>query len=119
MQGTFFKRFSIVLVLAMFSALLYSGSIIIANLSPRSSHGTAAKQDKEISKVIFNVKCYDEGEAVLQGLKGIQKIETGLLYAYETDTVYYDPKIITIKDMETALKRAGIHLETITKKEGN
>ncbi len=88
-------------------------------LVPRSSHGTAAKQDKEISKVIFKVKCYDEGKTVLQGLKGIQKIETGLLYVHETDTVYYDPRVITIKDMETALKRAGTHLETITKKEGN
>ncbi len=120
MQRTFFKIFSVLLTLAIFSLLLYSGSMIsIAYLFPRSIYGTAFAQDKEISKVIFKVKCYDEGKATLQGLEGIQMIETGFHYVHETDTVYYDPKVITIKDMETALKKAGTYLETITKKEGN
>ncbi len=120
MQRTFLRIFSVLLTLAMFALLLYSGSIIsIADLSAASSYGTAVAQDEGISKVIFKVKCYDDGKAALQGLKGIQKIETGFHYVHETDTVYYDPKVITIKDMETALKKAGTYLETITKKEGN
>jgi copper chaperone CopZ len=90
--------------------------ISIADLSLRSGRGTVFARDKGISEVIFKVKCYDEGKAALQGLKGIQKIETGFHYVHETDTVYYDPKVITIKDMETALKKAGTYLETIRKK---
>jgi len=120
MQKTFFKIFSGLLTLATFSLLLYSGSIIsIAYSSSRPGYGTAFAQDKGISKVIFKGKCYDEGKAALQGLKGIQKIETGFHYIHEIDTVYYDEKAITIKDMETALKKAGTYLETLTKKEGN
>lgn len=120
MQRTIFKIFSVMLTLAVFSLLSYSGDMFsIADLPPGSSYGIAVAQDKGMSKVIFKVKCYDEGKAALQGLKGIQKIETGFHYVHETDTVYYDPKVITIKDMETALKRAGTYLETITKKEGN
>ncbi len=120
MQRTFFIKFSVLLPLVTFSLLLYFGSMTgIADLFPGSSYGTAAAQDKVISKVIFKVKCYDEGKAALQGLIGIQKIETGFHYVHETDTVYYDPKVITIKDMEIALKKAGTYLKTITKKEGN
>jgi len=120
MQRTVFKTFSILLALAIFSLLMYSVSMIsISDLSPRSHYGTAFAQDKGISKVIFKVKCYDEGKAALQGLKGIQKIETGFHYIHETDTVYYDSDVITLKEMETALKKAGTYLETITEKEGN
>ena len=120
MQRTFFKTFSVLLTLTIVSLLLYSGDMIsIAALSPGSADGTAFALDKGISKVIFKVKCYDEGKTALQGLKGIQKIETGFHYVHETDTVYYDPNVITIKDMETALKKAGTYLETIPRKEGN
>ena len=72
----------------------------IAALSPASGYGTALHRRMGYAKVIFKVKCYDEGKAALQGLKGIQKIETGFHYIHETDTVYYDPNVITIKEME-------------------
>ncbi len=114
MQRAFFKIFIVFITLAVLSLLLHSaGMISIAYLSPRPIHETAFAQDKEISKVMFKVKCYDEGKTTLQRLKGVQKIETGFHYVHETDTVYYDPKVITIKDMETALKKAGTYLETI------
>jgi hypothetical protein len=31
----------------------------------------------------------------------------------EINTVYYDPAVITIEEMEAALKKAGTHLGTV------
>jgi copper chaperone CopZ len=110
----------VLLLLALFSLLPSSGRVIgIAALSPASGYGTALAQDRGTSKVVFKVKCYDEGKAALQGLKGVRKIETGFHYLHETDTVYYDPKVITIGEMESALKKAGTYVETIREKERN
>ncbi len=52
------------------------------------------------------VKCYEDGNAALQGLKAVQKIETGFHYLNETDTVYNDLKVITVEELEMALKKA-------------
>jgi copper chaperone CopZ len=121
MKRKFFSIFSVLLKLAIFSLVLYSGKMIdIATLSPASGgQGTAFAQENGTSKVIFKVNCYDEGKTALQGLKGIQKIETGFHYIHETDTVYYDPKVITIEEMEKALKKVGTYVETINEKERN
>ena len=81
--------------------------------------GTALAQEQGTASVIFRVTCYDEGKAALQGMKGIQRIETGFHYLHETDTVYFDPKLITIEEMETVLKKAGTYVETMPKKERN
>jgi len=96
-----------------------SGAIRTAYLSLFSGDRVALAQEAGMSKVIFKVKCYDEGKAALQGLNGIQKIETGFHYVHETDTVYYDPKMITIEEMESALKKAGTYVETMKMKERN
>jgi copper chaperone CopZ len=110
----------VLLLPAIVSLSLYFGPMIGAvTLSPVPGYGTAQAQEKAFSKVIFKVKCYDEGKSALQGLKGIQKIETGFHYIHETDTVYYDPKVISIEEMETALKKAGTYMETMKKKERN
>lgn len=117
MQRTLFTIFSVLLVLAIILLLQYSGVTI--GMSPVSGHGTAFAQEDGLSRVIFKVKCYDEGKSALQGLKGIQKIEIGIHYLQETDTVYYNPNVITIEDMERALKKAGTYVETIKEKERN
>ena len=89
------------------------GTIGNSLFSTLSSDGTAFAQEKGTSKVVFKVKCYDEGKSALQGLNGIKKIETGFHYIHETDTVYFDPTKITIEEMEAALKKAGTYVETI------
>ena len=78
-----------------------------------SGERVSFSQEMGTSKVVFTVRCYDEGKAALQGLKGVQRIETGFHYLRETDTVYYDPKVITIEEMETALKKAGTYVKTM------
>ncbi len=47
------------------------------------------------------------------GLKGVNRVERGLWNSKEIDTVYYNPSLITIEEMETALKKAGTYLGTL------
>jgi hypothetical protein len=49
----------------------------------------------------------------LVGLKGVKKVEKGFRYLREINTVYYNPKIITIEEMEMALKKIGTYVETV------
>jgi copper chaperone CopZ len=120
MKGLFFRISGVLLLLVLVSLLLQPGLVTsVATLSLNFGYGTAEAQDRNgTSKVIFKVQCYDEGKAALQGMKGIQRIETGFHYISETDTVYYDPKLITTEEMENALRKAGTYIETI-KKERN
>lgn len=105
----------ILLALAIFTRLHHESPIRNAVLS--SPFGGTALAHEKPSKVIFKVKCYDDGKRALLGLKGIQKIETGFHYIHETDTVYFDPKAVTVEEMEAALKKAGTYVDTIKEKE--
>jgi copper chaperone CopZ len=99
---------------AFIALLSYAGGAArTAFLALFSGNHAALAQEAASSKVTFKVKCYDEGKAALQGMKGIQKVETGFHYIHETDTVYYDPKLITVHEMETALKKAGTYVDTV------
>ena len=53
------------------------------------------------------------GEEVLEGLKGIDMVNKGFQNSTETNVVWYDPALITIGEMEKALKEAGTYLETV------
>ncbi len=111
------NRFFVIIGVITFTAFglipAVAGMVGNAVFSPISGKGTAFAEEKGTSKVVFKVRCYDEGKAALRELKGIKKIETGFHYIHETDTVYFDPTKITINEMETALKKAGTYVETI------
>lgn len=49
------------------------------------------------------------GKAALDGLKGVKRVENGFRDGREINTVYYDPTVITIEEMERALKDAGTY----------
>ena len=70
-----------------------------------------ADQD-DLSTTVFFVTWYDVGQAVLEGLDGIQKVENGFRGFKEINTVYYEPAIITIEEMEMSLKKAETYLGT-------
>jgi hypothetical protein len=53
------------------------------------------------------------GKAALEGLNGIQKVEKGFEDLKEINRVYYDPGLITVKEMEEALKRAKTYRGTV------
>ena len=55
------------------------------------------------------------GEAALEGLEGIKRIEKGFHDFREINTVYYDAATITVQDMESALKKAGTYRGTMEK----
>jgi hypothetical protein len=52
------------------------------------------------------------GQAALDGLPGVKKIEKGFQKFKEINTVYYDPSLITIAEMEQILKKAGTYIGT-------
>jgi len=78
-----------------------------------TSNDNAVAGEAHPSKIVFVVHCYDEGRNALTGMKGILKIERGFRNFREINTVYYDPNLITIDEMEKALKSAGTYRETI------
>lgn len=43
----------------------------------------------------------------------MKKVEKGFRNSKEINTVYYDPNVITIEEMEMALKKAGTYLGTL------
>jgi len=40
-------------------------------------------------------------------------VEKGFRNSKEINTVYYDPSVITIEEMEAALRKAGTYLGTV------
>jgi len=44
----------------------------------------------------------------------VNKVKRGFRWLREINTVYYDPAVVTVEEMENALKKAG----TITAKDG-
>ena len=81
------------------------------------SRRTALAENPELSSVVFYVQWYDVGQAALEELDGITRIEKGFRNFKEINTVYYEASAITIEEMEDALKKAGTYRGTV-KKEG-
>ena len=70
-------------------------------------------ENPESSKVVFFVSWYDVGKAALEGLNGIEKVDKGFHDFKEINTVWYNPALIGIDEMEKALKAAGTYLGTV------
>ena len=66
----------------------------------------------ELSSVTFYVQWYDVGEAALEGLEGIKRVDKGFHNFKEINTVYYEASTVTIEEMEKALKDAGTYFGT-------
>ena len=77
-------------------------------------NGTLAlkSESRELPKVIFYVSWFDVSEPVLDGLKGVELVNSDYHGYRERNTVWYDPALISVHEMETALKEAGIYQET-------
>ena len=52
------------------------------------------------------------GAEVLEGLEGIKQVTNGFRNFREINTVWYDPAVIGIAEMEQALKDAGTYQGT-------
>ena len=84
------------------------GSVIIV-LFLLTGCAVSHAEKADLSKAVFYVAWYDVGKAALEGLKGIKKVEKGFYNSKEINTVYYDPTVITIEEMEEVLKKAGTY----------
>jgi len=52
------------------------------------------------------------GKAALDGLPGVKRIEKGFQSSKEINTVYYDPSLLTVAEMEQILKKSGTYIGT-------
>lgn len=52
------------------------------------------------------------GKAALEGLQGISRVDRGFRGFKETNTVYFDPSLVTVEEMVRTLKKAGTYLGT-------
>ena len=70
-------------------------------------------ENRELAKAVFYVTWYDMSEEVLYGLRGVERVSSHFIDPYEANTVWYDPALINIEQMEKALKYAAVYLGTV------
>ena len=86
--------------------LLISLTIFVFGIANQALSNS--KTDSQ-SKATFYVHWYDVGKSALEGLNGISHETKGFKNFKEINTVFYDPKQISIEDMVNALKAAGTY----------
>ena len=91
----------------LFSLILVLISILVVNGNLPSN-----SENRELPMVAFYVSWYDVSEPVLDGLKGVELVNSDFHDSKERNTVWYDPALISIGEMEEALKEAGIYMGT-------
>lgn len=69
------------------------------------------------ASVTFAVHCYDVGAAALAERPGVLRVERGWHGWNEVDRVLYDPRQVSVSQMEQWLKEAGTYEETIRRTE--
>ena len=94
MKQSFGKIMILLIPFAMISSVMFTGFAV------------SQAENSDISKGIFYVGWYDVGKAALEGLEGVIKVDKGFKDLKETNSVFYDPTLISVKDMESALKNA-------------
>jgi hypothetical protein len=52
-------------------------------------------------------------EEVLEGLNGVERVNSHILDHHEANTVWYDPTVISVEQMENALKDGAGYLGTV------
>ena len=52
-------------------------------------------------------------EEALDGLKGVERVYSHFIGSKEAHTVYYDPALISVEQMENVLKDGAGYLETV------
>ena len=93
--------------------VLFLPILFLLTLPLVGSHRPVLAENPQLSTVTFYVRWYDVGEAALEGLEGIKKIDKGFHNFKEINTVYYNVSKITIEAMEDALKKSGTYLGTV------
>ena len=90
----------------------YGPMLAVIALIIFGGYAAADAEEPAFAKTMFYVHWYDVGQAALDGLPGVKKIDKGFRNFKEINTVYYDPSQITIPEMEQILKKAGTYIGT-------
>ena len=69
--------------------------------------------EQTVDSATFIVSWYDVGKAALAGQPGIVSVENGWLDGKEVNQVTYNPKRITVKQIEKLLKRSGTYRSSV------
>jgi copper chaperone CopZ len=102
-----------VLALVLFVGRYIGGpeGTVFSYLLPDETQALAAGPNT--AKAVFAVHCYDEGKDALKNMNGVTRVERGFRNFQEINTVYYDPKEVSINDLEQALRKAGTYVGTL------
>jgi hypothetical protein len=70
-------------------------------------------ENRELARAVFHVAWYNVSEEVLAGLHGVEQVYSHFLDPHEANTVWYDPTVISVEQMENALKDGAGYLGTV------
>jgi len=65
------------------------------------------------ARATFAVHCYDVGADALRDRPGVLAVEKGWQGLHEVDRVNYDPRQVSVEQLEGWLKDAGTYMETV------
>jgi len=103
------KKYMVRINIRITKILIATAMLALAALT---IYGHSHANNPNVSMVVFFVGWYDVGQAALDGLNGVKRVEKGFRGFRETNTVYYDSSVIKIEEMEAALKKAGTYRGT-------
>lgn len=77
--------------------------------APRSLGGEGGGSGKRAERVVaaFAVQCYDVGRSAVESLPGVEKVWSGFRGFEEVNEVTYDPKRVSVAQLEEAIRKAG------------
>jgi hypothetical protein len=75
--------------------------------------GSMAEEGSGLAKATFAVHCYDVGAGALSGRPGVVSVARGWSGAREVDRVIYDPREVSLTQLETWLKQADTYVGTL------
>jgi len=74
----------------------------------------SAEVPRGMGKATFVVHCYDVGAHALEGKPGVLSVERGWSGSREVDRVVYNPKYVSIMQLEAWLKASGTYVSTMS-----
>jgi hypothetical protein len=75
--------------------------------------GAAAEMPADMAKATFAVHCYDVGANALAGKPGVISVERGWSGAREIDRVVFNPREVSLRQIEAWLKEADTYVSTL------
>lgn len=95
----------------IFATILLTAALVTFNATAKIPPGMA--------KSTFVVHCYDVGVSALSSKPGVISVEPGWSGAREVDRVIFNPRQVTVTQLENWLKQADTYVSTLETEESN